>query len=139
MPVLIAAPYRRMIRRRWTYPVLERTVDNDRSQVYIPVDVKEERDDYVVKAILPGVDPDDLDIQIVNETVTIQGEFRDQESDQTRYLLRERPSGNFRRVLTLPDELDAEKAEAELNDGVLTLRIPKAEGARPRSIKVKTK
>ena len=138
MPVYITAPYRRVIRRRWTDPVFERTENGQRSQVYFPVDVKEEQDDYLIEAFLPGVIADDLDIRIVNETVTIQGEIFEKEGDQAHYLMRERPSGRFSRVLTLPDELDAQQAEADLSNGVLTLRVPKAEQARPRTIKVKT-
>ncbi|NLX12191.1 MAG: Hsp20/alpha crystallin family protein [Phycisphaerales bacterium] len=118
--------------------MFERTENGQRSQVYFPVDVKEEQDDYLIEAFLPGVIADDLDIRIVNETVTIQGEIFEKEGDQAHYLMRERPSGRFSRVLTLPDELDAQQAEADLSNGVLTLRVPKAEQARPRTIKVKT-
>jgi HSP20 family protein len=106
--------------------------------VFIPVDVKAEDDAYVLSATIPGVSVDDLNIQVVNETVTIQGEIKAVE-ENGGYLLRERPTGKFSRVLTLPDELDASKAEADVANGVLTLRIPKAEDAKPKSIKVVAK
>jgi HSP20 family protein len=106
------------------------------SEVYFPVDVVGEQDGYVLTALLPGVKSEDLDIQIINETVTIQGELHGKADEKASYLLQERPWGHFSRVLTLPAELDATKAEASLEEGVLTLRIPKAETARPKSIKV---
>jgi HSP20 family protein len=108
-------------------------------EVLIPVDVKAEADAFVVVAMLPGVKADDLNIQIVNETVSIQGKFNVERNEQDSYLLQERPGGNFCRTLTLPDSLDSTKAEAELKDGILTLRIPKAEEARPKTIKVVAK
>jgi HSP20 family protein len=106
--------------------------------VFIPVDVKAEDEAYVLTAMIPGVSADDLNIQVVNETVTIQGEIKSVE-DKGEYLLRERPTGHFSRVLTLPDALDASKADADVSNGVLTLRIPKAEDAKPKSIKVVAK
>ena len=124
-------------RRRW----MERMMDGDvyESEVVFPIDVKVEAEAFVISAMLPGIQPDDLSIQVVNETVTIQGEFKNTREENAEYLLSEMPSGKFSRVLTLPSELDASKAEANFENGVLTLRVPKAEAARPRTIKVVTK
>jgi len=105
----------------------------------IPVDVKAEDDAYVLSATIPGVSAQDLNIQVVNETVTIQGEIKVNRGENENYLLSERPSGRFSRVLTLPDQLNASKAEADISNGILTLRIPKSEDAKPKSIKVISK
>ena len=127
-----------MIRRPWARRWMEQEEHEQYCDVFIPVDVKAEDDAYVLSATIPGVSVDDLNIQVVNETVTIQGEIKAVEENDG-YLLRERPTGKFSRVLTLPDELDASKADANVSNGVLTLRIPKAEDAKPKSIKVVAK
>lgn len=111
-------------------------VQND---VNFPVDVKVENDDFVITALLPGVKADELDIQVVNDTVTIQGEFKVERDENSEFLLTERPSGRFSRELTFPMALDPTKAEAQVDNGVLTLRVPKAESARPKTIKVVAK
>lgn len=114
--------------------------DEDYSpRVTFPMDVKEDANTFTIKALLPGIQPDDLDIQIVNEAVTISGEIKADRDEEEKYLLTERPTGTFRRVVTLPTPLDSTNAEADLDQGVLTLKIPKIEEAKPRSIKVNRK
>lgn len=110
-------------------------------QMYVsfPVDVKAGKDCFEIKAFLPGILPEDIDIQIVNEVVTISGELqviRDPESD---YLWTELPSGKFHRVISLPTTLDADNVQAVMDGGMLTLFIPKAETARPKTIKINKK
>ena len=107
------------------------------SEVIFPVDVKAEGDNYVISALLPGVQADDLDIQVINETVTIRGELKVERNEKDVYLLRERHSGKFSRVLHLPTPLDPSGAEAHMDNGILTLQVSKAETARPKTIKVK--
>jgi HSP20 family protein len=123
--------------------MLDRMMDNDwpavEPDVIVPVDVKAEEDAFVLTALLPGVKAEDLNIQIVNETVSIQGQLYDDRDESSQYLLAERPSGKFSRTLTLPAAMDSNKAEAELKDGVLKLRIPKADEARPKTIKIVSK
>lgn len=123
--------------------MMERMMESDwpfvEREVFVPVDVKTGQDEFVITALLPGVKAEDLSIQIVNETVTIQGEIKNDRQEEASYLLMERPSGRFCRTLTLPVPLDSSKAEASLSDGVLTLRVPKAEEARPKTIKVISK
>ena len=126
-------------RRRWINRWMDSEPRETYSDVFIPVDVKVEDEAYVLTAVIPGVTTQDLNIQVVNETVTIQGEMKHDRGEDDRYLLSERPSGNFSRVLTMPDPLDAGKAEADISNGILTLRIPKAEDAKPKSIKVVAK
>jgi len=86
--------------------------------------------------MLPGLKPEELEIQIVNETVSLKGEFKPEIDEQAAYILQERPSGKFCRTVTLTDMVDASKAEAKMENGILTLSIPKAEEAKPKMIKV---
>jgi HSP20 family protein len=102
----------------------------------LSVDIREQEDDYILSALVPGLKAEDLNIQILEDVVTVEGEFK---ADESEYLVRELPHGAFRRSLRLPVLLDAEKAQAKITDGVLTLRLPKAESARPKTIKVAVK
>ena len=102
----------------------------------LSVDVREEDDAYILNALVPGLKADDLNIQVLDDEVSIKGEFK---ADESEYLMRELPHGSFSRTLRLPVSLDAGKAEARITDGVLTLRLAKAESARPRTIKVDVK
>ena len=102
----------------------------------LAVDVRDEDEAYVLSALVPGLKAEDLNIQILEDVVTVEGEFK---ADENEYLVRELPHGSFRRTLRLPVALNPEKAQARITDGVLTLRLPKAESARPRTIKVAVK
>jgi HSP20 family protein len=136
---LYISPIRRTSRRHMLDEIL-RDWDEDRgSEITFPIDVKADSNSFVIKALLPGVRAEDLNIHIVNETVTISGELNADREEEGNYLLTECPSGRFQRILTLPTQLDPDKVEANLEDGVLTLDIPKAEEAKPRTIKVKAK
>jgi HSP20 family protein len=73
---------------------------------------------------------------VQNDVLTIQGELKHSREENDSYLLQERPFGKFFRSFELPDAVDANQVEASLTNGVLTLRLPKAEEARPRSIKI---
>ena len=138
MTLYITTPFERLARRnlqRWfeeESPVRE-------SEVYFPINVKADADTFEITALLPGIKPEELDIKIVNETVSLQGEFKDGAEEKAEYLAHELPSGRFSRVITLPATLDSSKAEAKIVDGVLTLRVPKAEEAKPKVIKVTSK
>ncbi len=99
----------------------------------LPLNVRDEGEAYVLTAFVPGLQADDLTIQVIDDVVSIEGEYK---WEGEEYLLQELPRGNFRRSLRLPSELDADKAEAKIEHGLLTLRVPKAESARPRTIKV---
>ncbi|KAF0109088.1 MAG: HSP20 family protein [Anaerolineaceae bacterium] len=106
------------------------------SDFRLAVDVREADEAYVINALTPGLKAADLNIQILDDAVTIEGEFK---AGEQEYLLSELPHGSFRRTLHLPAAVDADKAEAKITDGVLTLRLPKAESARPKTIKVAVK
>ena len=106
----------------------------------LPLDVIAKDDEYVITAAVPGLKPDDLSVEVLGETVTIRGEIKsEQNGEQDGYLLQERRYGKFSRTLNFPVELDGAKAEASVENGVLTLRVPKAETARPKTIKVKAR
>lgn len=100
------------------------------------VNVRDEEDALVLSALVPGLKAEDLNIQVLEDIVRIEGEFKQGEEE---YLLRELPSGSFHRTLRMPAAIQSDKVEAKLTDGVLTLRLPKAESARPKKIKVSVK
>lgn len=129
-------PIRRLPRRRFIEEMMQDWDDDYANQLTFPVDVMADTDSFTIKALLPGIKAEDLDIQIVNETVTISGEIKADRVEDATYLLAERPSGRFHRVITLPTPLDPSKVNANLENGVLTLEVPKAEEAKPRTIKV---
>jgi HSP20 family protein len=103
----------------------------------LPLDVSENENEFVVKASLPGVKPEDVQITVHGDTLTIQGESRAEEEQKgRRWHLRERRLGQFQRSLSLATPVDSEKAQATFEHGVLTLTLPKSEQARPRQIKI---
>jgi len=108
------------------------------SDIHVPLDVLADDDSYVIEMIVPGLEPDDVEIEIVEKTIYIQGEFAAAGED-VKYLRKERPSGKFRRVVRLPKLLDMEKSEAKIEKGILSLRVPVAEEALPRTIKINAK
>jgi len=102
-----------------------------------PLDVHESPDAYTVKVSLPGVKPEDVNVQYQQGVLSISGESRDDLTrGQGNYHVRERRSGRFSRTLRVPDMVNADKAEATFEHGVLTLRLPKAEETKPRRISV---
>jgi HSP20 family protein len=140
MMTLYVSPYRRIARMR---DAMDRMVEenfpsteiNEREMV-LAVDVKSDDEAYLISALVPGVEAEEINVEILNNTVTIRGEFKTQQSEDDKYLLCELPSGRFSRVITLPIALDPTKAEASLRNGLFTLRVPKAEAHRPRTIKI---
>ncbi len=123
-------PYPYRMARRWALAT------DDRHDYALPLDVREEDDAFVLNALVPGLKADDLNIRILDDVVTLEGEFK---ASDDEYVLRELPHGSFSRTLRLSAPLDAEKADAKITDGVLTLRLPKAESARPKTIKIAVK
>jgi HSP20 family protein len=110
------------------------------SEAYFPVDLYETNDEVVVKASLPGVKPEDIDISVTGQTVTIKAESADEHEEKApNYYRRERRTGSFMRQLQLPSEVDSAKAAASFEHGVLKLTLPKAEAVKPKTIKVQAK
>jgi len=110
-------------------------------EVAAPVlDIYQTPGKIVVKAALPGVKPEDVNIDITGDTLTVKGESKaEQEVKREDYLYQERRCGAFSRSVVFPSGLKPDKAEATMEDGVLTLTVPKAEEVKPKSIKVKAK
>ena len=105
--------------------------------VALPLDVSENPNEFVVKASLPGVKPEDVQITVHGDTLTIQGETKvEDEKKGQRWHLRERRFGQFQRSLSLATPVDSDKAQASFEHGVLTLTLPKSEQAKPRQIKI---
>jgi HSP20 family protein len=102
----------------------------------LPVDVVATDNDYVIHAIVPGLKPENLNIEITDQTLTIQGETKMPEHASGQYLLDELCYGKFARTLSMGADLDGSKAEAQVENGLLTLRIPIAESAKPKVVKV---
>lgn len=99
-----------------------------------------DKDDYVLRANVPGLKPEDLRIEVVDNTVTVRGEIKsEREEKQENYLLQERRYGQFSRSISLPTAVNAAKAEATVDQGMLTLRLPKAEEVKPKAITIKAK
>lgn len=118
-------PYRQLARR--ALQNRERTLG---------VNILEQEDAYLLSALVPGLKAEDLNIQVLEDVVRIQGEYKADEND---YLVHEIPNSPFMRTLRLPAAIEADHVEAKIADGVLTLTLPKAESARPRKISIKTK
>lgn len=105
--------------------------------ITLPLDVTENENEFVVKASLPGVNPDSVQITIQGDALSIRAEAHAREEQKgERWHLRERRSGAFQRSLSLGTPVDSEKAHADFEHGVLTLTLPKAESSKPRQIKI---
>ena len=102
------------------------------------IDMYQTDNDVVVKASLPGVKPEDVDITLAGDMLIIKGETRDEkEVKEESYFHKEHRYGSFSRSITLPSNLKADNAEASFENGMLTITIPKSEETKPKSIKVK--
>jgi len=105
-----------------------------------PIDMYHTANEVVVKATLPGIKPEEVDITITGDTLTLKGETKSEEEiKQEEYLYQEHRFGTFSRSVTLPGGLDSDKTEASFENGILTLTIPKSEKVKPKQIKVKAK
>ncbi len=109
------------------------------SESSFALEVSETESEVDVKAALPGIRPEDVEITAANDVLTIKGEHKFEAEDKKRdYYRREIRYGAFHRSMSLPVSVDADKAEAKFDNGLLTLRLPKAEALRPKQIKVST-
>lgn len=105
-----------------------------------PMDVVQEGDELIVRASLPGVPPDEIEVTIEDGLLTIAGESADEteKGEGGEYLLRERRSGRFRRALRLPNSVDADNAAPTCENGVLTIALPKREERKARRLEIKS-
>lgn len=108
----------------------------------LPLDVVHTDEAWVVKASVPGMKPEEIDISVSGDTLTIQGESKQElesKDENVQYHLRERRFSRFSRSLTLPGGVNADQAKAEFENGILTLSLPKTEQVKPKRIAVKSK
>ena len=128
--------------RPYPYRQMARHAVQNRERT-LGVNIRENDDAYVLSALVPGLNAEDLNIQILEDVVRIQGEYMRSspvdKAEEQSYLVHELPSGSFTRTLRLPSVIDADHVEAQIVDGVLTLTLPKAESARPKKISIKSR
>lgn len=106
--------------------------------VFPLTNVTEDSNHYYVRAELPGIQSDELDIQVTADGISVSGERKIlKEAEQVKYHRREREAGKFSRSINLPGDIDVNAVEAGLENGILTVTIPKAAAVKPRQIKVK--
>lgn len=102
------------------------------------LDVAEQENAVVVRAEVPGCKPEDIEISVCNNTLTISGEKKETKEEKDKgYYYAETTSGNFRREITLPTDVDASKVEAKCNNGVLSITLPKAQVSKAVKVQVK--
>ena len=124
--------------RRAMDQIMQRTATDGQQQFDLAMDIYETPDSYEIEAAMPGVKPDDVEITLNNNVLTIRGELRaEEEKEDKNYHLRERRVGAFIRSITLPSSINADAIEAQYDNGVLRLRLPKAEEGKPKRIEVK--
>ena len=105
----------------------------------LALDMYEQENEVVVKASVPGVKPENLDVTIIGDTLTIKGAIEEEnEVRDENYIRRERRCGSFSRSIALPEGLNADNVDAVFENGVLTLHIPRSEEVKPKSVKVKS-
>lgn len=127
--------FRQMVEAGWPMP--RDFMPAGMAAVVIPVDMLDTGPEIVVQTNLPGVKPADLNISVTGNTLTIKGVVQEpSQLEGATYLRKERRATGFYRTLTLPVEVDADAADAKLDNGVLTLTLPKAEKVRPRTIRI---
>ena len=102
----------------------------------MPIDAYRRGEEFVVELDLPGVQPDSIDLTVEKNVLTVHAERRREETDGVELLVGERPHGTFSRQLFLGDALDTDAIQADYVDGVLTLRLPVAEKAKPRRVEI---
>lgn len=103
------------------------------------IDMYQNEDDLIVKASLPGLTKDDVDITVTDGVLTLRGEYKTNEDKASSYHLREHHYGIFERSLSLPTDVEVDKAKAEFENGILTITLPKAEAVKPKMISIKAK
>lgn len=113
--------------------------EKTRATVYRPmVDIYETDDELVVQADVPGTKTEDIEVRYENGTMTIHAKATERQGEGTNYVLREYGVGDFYRSFQVAESIDGSRISAELSHGVLTLRLPKSEQARPRKIEVRS-
>jgi HSP20 family protein len=125
----------RMFEDSW---IRSRPFERAEREARLPLDVYTTPSEIVIISNVPGLKPDDVTVTLENDTLYIGGEVK-APMENVDYIFQERPYGKFSRTLTINVPVDADKVEASFENGVLTITLPKAEAARPKTIKVETK
>lgn len=133
------SPFNRMLRHHMKPDAINKVWREMDWDYTVPVDVKSTIDHYEIYAFLPGLKPEDVSVNVINDVVTIEGEFKAGRDEKAEYLAQELPDGKFSRTLRLPEILNAGKTEATIENGVLKVIVSKAEESKPKSIKVTAK
>lgn len=138
-------PVRDMVQMREAVDRMDRMFEDafrgrtNTTQVWaLPIDAYATDEALVLKANIPGLKPEDVEVMLEGDTLTIRGEFNAEQEDK-KYLLRERTWGRFERTMTINTPIDHSKVNAEFENGVLTLTLPKAEAVKPRQIAINAK
>src|SRR5918995_3079786 len=127
----------RLFEDSFVNPLTWKTIGGGNDSLTPPIDVHETPDEIVVSAALPGMKADDVEITMTGQQLTLRGEFKaDDEIERDQYLYRERRFGSFSRSIALPVRVQGDRADATFTDGILTLRLPKAEEVKPRQIRI---
>lgn len=104
------------------------------------IDMYQTSDEVVVKAALPGLKPEDVQISVTADVLTLRGEVKEEKEEKdATYHIREQRYGSFERAVMLPTDVQTEKARAEFENGILTITLPKAEAVKPKNITIKSK
>ena len=104
----------------------------------VPLDVVEDDDKIIVRATMPGVRPDDIEVTLENEVLTINAEIKAETEDaKENYVMRERRAGKFHRTLRLPDTVDGDKVDTKYENGIVEITFPKAETKKARRLSIK--
>jgi HSP20 family protein len=142
MAIIRWDPFREMTQVQSQFNrLMDQMWGNGRQESWLPaVDVFDNNDAVVIKAELAGMDPDDIQIEVEDNVLTIKGERRFEEKvDDERYYRVERRYGSFQRSLALPQGVRPDEIQAGYDDGILTVTVPKAEEEKPKKIEVKAK
>jgi HSP20 family protein len=124
----------RLMNQVWSQ---ENSLSDAVEESLLPLDISEDEKSLVVRASVPGFKPEEIDVQVHNGILTIKAEHTEESEQKTeRYLRRERRFGSFSRSVALPSLVDEDSTEANLEQGVLTLRIAKSQAAMPRKVKI---
>lgn len=111
------------------------------ANAFVPsLDIYQDKDNVIAKAALPGIDPENVNISIENDILTIEGSMKkESEVDEKDYYRKEISSGSFHRSMILPTSVDGDKARAEFANGILEITMPKKEEVKPKSVKISIK
>ncbi|MEK6587682.1 MAG: Hsp20/alpha crystallin family protein [Chloroflexota bacterium] len=129
-----------MMRHYWGFPrhLAYRLPTEFNGGRRLPIDVQADEQAYLITAEVPGMSVEDLQVEVLDDLVTLRGEYKDEVAGE-RLISEIERSGGFYRRIQLPEAIDADAVEAKVENGLLTVRIPKAEEARAKKIEVKAK